>query len=207
MKSTKFMFVLSLALVLVACDVGGTESGPVESPVPSIAPTSTPEPTEPPSTGLACLSGTWELVNVENYMNSVVPPELAAGLTFIGNSGTVSVNFVSDGTYTYTWNEFQVQYTMDVGSGPVPLEIDMNGDGSGIFEPIDDHHLSFTDLEGSGMTIEVLMGGETIDLGMDEAVSALGGPDTTFEFDCDGDTLLTYPPIEGALPVEYARVP
>jgi hypothetical protein len=206
MKITKSVILLALTLALVACDAG--ESGsPAETTVPTVAPTNTPEPTSTPATGVTCLNGTWELFDIENYMNSVIPPELAGGLAFIGSSGTATTNFGGDGLYAVTLEEFQVQYTMDVGSGPVPLEVYIDGDGSGVYEAIDDHTIHFTELDNSGMIMTVLMGGETIDLGMEDAISAFGGTDTTFEFDCSGDTLLTYPPIEGALPVEYVRVP
>jgi hypothetical protein len=205
MKFTKAVILLILALGLAAC--GGATESAAEATDPVMAATDSPEPTATPATGLACLNGTWALSNIDNYMNSVIPPDLAGGLIFIGSSGTVTTNFGGDGLYAVTLEDFQVQYTMDVGSGPVPLEVYLDGNGSGVYEAIDDNTMTFTELDNSGMTMTVLMGGETIDLGMEDAVSAFGSPDTTFEFDCNGDTLLTYPPIEGALPVEYARVP
>ena len=206
MKS-KIMILVLLLSVLSACDSTPTESSPAESPPPEVAPTHTIEPTDPPTTGLACLSGTWELVNVENYMNSVVPPDLAGSLTFVESSGTASAIYAADGTYTYRLDEFRVLYSMDGGTGPLTMEVYMDGEGAGIYDPIDDRTLSFTQLDDSGVAITFTLAGEIFDLGMDDAATAFGSPDTIFEFDCDGNMLLTYPPIEGALPVEYARVP
>jgi hypothetical protein len=206
MKITKFAIILMLALVLTACSSGATESA-AESPIPTMAATNTPEPTSTPATGLACLSGTWELVNIENYMDSVIPPEMAGLLTYVENSGTASANFNPDGTYTYQVNQFRVQYSMDMGSGPMTMEVLMNGEGNGTYEAVDDNTLTFTELDNSGVTLTATLGGEAINFNIDDAVGAFGSTATPFEFDCNGNTLLTYPPIEGALPVEYARVP
>ncbi len=140
-------------------------------------------------------------------MNSVVPPDLAGSMAFVENSGSASAEFAQDGTYTYNLDTFRVVYSMDIGAGPMVMEVIMQGEGNGLYEAIDDHTLTFTQLDDTGVTLTVTLAGEVFDMGMDEAISAFGSPDTIFKFDCDGDTLLTYPPIEGALPVQYARLP
>lgn len=206
MKS-RVLILLVVVLALAACDTTPIESIPAESPEPEVVDTPTLEPTDPPSTGLACLSGTWELVDIEEYMSSVVPPDLAGSLTFVESSGSASTEFAADGTYTYHLDAFRVVYSMDMGAGPMAMEVLMQGEGNGLYEAMDDHTLTFTQLDDTDVALTVTLAGEVFDMGMDDAVSAFGSPDTVFQFDCSGDTLLTYPPIAGALPVKYARVP
>lgn len=208
MKINKILWllILTLALLLAACDSSATESSSTEPAAPEEMATDTLAPTPEPATGLSCLSGTWELVNIENYMNSVVPSDLAGTMEFVDSSGTAGAEFAGDGTYSYHVDDFRVQYAMDMGAGAIPMEVIMQGEGNGIYEAIDDHTLTFTQLDDSGLTITITLAGEPFDIGLDDAVSFFGSPDTVFQFDCSGDSLLTYPPIDGALPVEYARV-
>lgn len=205
MKSIRSIILLMLMTVLTACGMDSDGGVTIDAPMAASAPSDTPEAPESPPSGLACLSGTWELVDVETYMNSILPPELAAGLTFVGSSGFVSTDFRSDGTYTYSMDEFLVQYTMDMGGGAVPMEVHLDGEGHGIYKSIEDNTIRFTDLDSSALRITFSLAGEAFDLGTDASTGALSSPEETVDYECSDDTLFITPPLEGALPVEYTR--
>lgn len=86
------------------------------------------------------------------------------------------------------------------------MEVRLDGEGHGVYESIDDNTIRFTDLDSSDLMITFSLAGEAFDLGTDTSTDELTSHEETVNYECSGDTLFTTPPLEGALPVEYARI-
>lgn len=181
---------LLVTLLLAACNMPIT---------PTPFPTSTPEPPpveEAPNTiGAACLVGTWQVNNLQNYLQAVLPQMIeGAAIEIEETSGSLTYTFNADGSTTGAANDFIVKAKVGTNGVTLPGEITVNGASQGSFTADDAQGiLTLTNVGAGSLTLSAKVAGIPVvsetpigDLFM------LGSNDTgsgSTNFQCIGSTL------------------
>jgi hypothetical protein len=154
--------------------------------------TVTPETGEPSESGSACPVGEWMLLNLEGYLATVMQAA-KLDVTVLGRSGTMLWSVNADGTYAFTADEFAMTFT----DGTYTFQLSIEGEESGAYA-----------IEGDRLIGQVTSGF----LQMEVAVQDLGGSQIPFpgigqagglRFACEGNDLLTWPPLD--IPTDPVR--
>lgn len=208
-KSILIAIVLSV-LSTLACSLfsGGIPSGVADAPqADNPAPASTDVPSDT-SSGDACLVGTWSLVDIEQYMASVLPSELTetGELTYDSSSGSAVYTFTTDNTASIQVDEFTVRYQMNMAGISLPLEVMMDGSGSGNYT-LAGNQMLFDTINDDELYMTISLGGAPI--GPAEPITGFfpgGETNSSLTFECTSTTLSLTMPIEGSSPVILERV-
>ena len=146
----------------------------------------------------ACLVGTWNVAEIESFMQSILPSQVdRSSLEYQGMSGTMQVTFESDGTGSYLLQDFVVSYNM-MG---LPMAFGLNGNGTLTYQTAGDQ-VTIQTGDDSTLTGQLTLGTTSSPLG-DLGEGAISG---TRAYACQGDTLEMTPDAENASPVVYQRV-
>jgi len=202
-----------LVLSTMACSLfsGGNPSGFGEAPTDAPQ-TDDPTPAEtnaPPSSSGndACLVGSWSLMDIEQYMASVLPPELTetGELTYDSSSGSAVYTFTTGNTASIQVDEFTVKYQMNMAGISLPLEVMMDGSGSGSYT-IKGNQMLFNSINNNELYMTISLGGAPI--GPAEPITGFfpGGETTSsLTYECSSTTLALTMPVEGSSPVILER--
>lgn len=198
---SRFVMVVA-SMGLLGCSLlsqltAGNEASEAEVETPAM--TAAAPPLDASAAGdAACLVGTWNVTEIEGYIQSILPAGVdSSSLEYQGMSGTMQVTFESDGTGNYLIQDFTVDYIM-IG---LPTGFAMNGSGTFTYQTAGDQVTVQTG-DDSTLTGELTIGTTASPLG-DLGESAING---TRGFSCQGDTLEMTPDTENASPVVYQRV-
>ena len=182
------------------------------APTPTTAPTATSAPTATPlpASGGACLVGTWELVDLSVYMQSVFA-QSGGAVTFAGQTGRIVYTFGADGTAHVDAQDFTMQMAMAVEKLTFDINVIISGAADSQYTATDDQ-ITFSNGELKGLKISATMNGTELFSNTPAELAAMFGasPDpkyNTFGYQCDATTLTYTPPVENAQPVVMKRVP
>ena len=185
-----------LGCSLLSRVTGGNEESEAEVETPAM--TAAAPPLDASAAGdAACLVGTWNVTEIEGYVQSILPAQVdRSSLEYQGMSGTMQVTFESDGTGSYLLQDFVVSYNM-MG---LPMAFGLNGNGTLTYQTAGDR-VTIQTGDDSTLTGQLSLGTTSSPLG-DLGESAISG---TQAYACQGDTLEMTPDSENASPVVYQR--
>lgn len=119
--------ILLVALLLTGCNMPIT-------PTPYPTPTPQPPPTEaaPNTIGAACLVGSWQINNLQNYLQAIIPLMVeGATIEIEETSGSLTYTFNADGSTLGAANDFKVKAKVGINGVTLPGEIIVNGESQG----------------------------------------------------------------------------
>jgi hypothetical protein len=149
--------------------------------------TVTPETGEPGEGAVACPVGDWLLLNFEDYLTSVMGQ---AGISLVSRDGHLLWSLNADGTYALTAEAFALIFTDNTYTYALSIE----GVETGTYQVSDDQLIG--QVLSGGLLVTVAVGG----LGGSEIPFPGFGQTGVLPFACDGNDLLTYPPLDFATP-------
>lgn len=177
---------------------------PTDTPAPTETPVPTPEPT------LAdCLVGSWEIVEFGAYMASVL--QGVGNIELVGQEGNARFDYGADGAAAVTADNFVTSYAGNIAGVGINLDVTVNGSGSADYSVVD-NQIFYSNPIGEGLVFAASMGGNQLFSYQIDNIGELFGMDVAspdeepFTITCEGDTLQYTPPVDGAAPVEMARV-
>lgn len=182
---------VGMVLLLAACNL-------------PINPTQTPEPTPtsvPPlelgsaSTGAACLVGTWQIDDLNQYMQAVLPQMIEGAQAQIKDvSGVLTYSFNADGTTIGLAQDFMVTADVTTSGFTVPGEITLNGATSGQYLVDESQTLvTLSSVAPGSLVVSASVSGIPVvqDAPMNDLLSFNSGQSASGSttFLCDGNTL------------------
>ncbi|MBI5564921.1 MAG: hypothetical protein HY870_08505 [Chloroflexi bacterium] len=176
------------------------------APTPTTAPTATPLP----ASSSACLVGTWELVDLSNYMQSVFA-QTGGAVSFVGQTGRIVYVFDADGSANVDAQDFTMMMAMAVEKLTFDINVIISGAAESQYAATDDQ-ITFSNGELKGLKISATMNGAELFANTPAELAAMFGASSdpkynTFGYQCDTTTLVYTPPVENAQPVVMKRVP
>ena len=183
---------------------------PTTTPAPTAttAPTATPAPAQ----GAACLTRSpWQLADMSDYFTGVMA-QVGNGAKFVGQDGTVTYVFGTDGTASVTADNFKMTLGVDVQGVTLNIVVSINGHATSNYTLSDPNKITFSKPELGDLKFSATMNGTELLSGTPDELAAMFGisPDSkynTFTYDCNGDTLKYTPPVKNARPLTFKRVP
>lgn len=177
------------------------------------APEATPIPdfTATPASS-ACLVGTWQITNLQDYVLAAIPPEMIQEYqpTYKSTSGQAYVKFSNDGTVTIQTSQLEIRFDVKAGAFSVELTVRVDGTANGLYQA-DASQLSTSDMNTSGMTASAKVLGQSV---LDEtqiisAIPLVQPPFNTATYQCGEQglalRLVAYP--ENVPALNFQRVP
>ena len=152
-----------------------------------------------------CLIGSWEATNesMKAFMQSAGVAGEAAGPEIMSVNGRMVMRFEGTGVGSSAYDKLSVR---EKGSGEiegVDVIVLLDGAASGRYSADGSELTAFTDTTNISLSVEIFLNG--VSLG--ESVDPLDPEDLLFRpgyptrYTCEGDTLSTWPPVEG-IPIE-----
>lgn len=181
---------LMAVLLLTACNMPIT-------PTPHPTPTQPPAPTAdvPAASGGACLTGTWQISNLSEYLNMALPQMIEGATVKVGEvSGNLTYTFNEDSTTVGKAQDFKIQAQVTTNGVSLPGQISVNGSSTGSYQ-VDDNQgiLTLTGVKPGDLTVNATVAG--IPVVKDQAIGNLldfgssesGSGSTNYQ--CIGNTL------------------
>ncbi len=155
-----------------------------------------------------CLIGRWEATNESmlSYMQSVTSAGGDDVPTVESVTGIAFLEFDANGTGAGGYEDFKVHETGVGGNEGTEVFFTFEGQSSGPYTADGSALIGLSGTTEMVVTVQILANGvsitSTVPFGPDDfpVSSAISTPYT-----CDGDTLTTWPPAEGAEPIEWIR--
>ncbi len=202
----KTIFVAAAVLVLstLACRLFAGEVQPLAEEAPTSAP---PLPPQASSGGDACIVGTWEMKDFEQYLAAVIPPEITSTgkLTYDGTTGRATYTFTGNGQAGIQAEAFTVQYEMNMSGLNLPMEIILDGSGSANYA-VNGGQVLFSNVDSANLFMSINLGGAAVMPAT--PVTGLfpdGETDSAVAFTCEGNTLTLTMPAANSAPVVLER--
>jgi hypothetical protein len=107
------------------------------APSPANPPTDTIPDTVPPTSSAAgCLVGTWQAVNIQDYVIAAIPPRMMEEYqpTYQNTSGAVYISFFNNGLVTIQAYKLALEFDIQSGIFRVGLVVALDGLSSGQYQ-------------------------------------------------------------------------
>lgn len=206
--------VILLAILSLACNLTAANKPAVDLPLPWINTPTTDANQEGggqiQSAGslAACLTGTWQMGDLQNFLLAAVPADLLKDyqLTPKGSSGQLLYQFQSDGSVSLTSMDYQINLDAKYSILTVPLVVSLAG-GSNAMYQIDGNRIGFFNPDTSSLSARVTLAGK--DLVPQDQLNTLtsyawfgaNGQTTSYlTAQCSGDVLTLSPDPTSGLP-------
>jgi hypothetical protein len=158
-----------------------------------------------------CLIGGWEATNesMVAYMQSAGVAGEAAGPEIMSVNGSLLMHFEGSGVGSSKYDKLSVREKKAGDIGDVDVIVLLDGTASGRYSADGSELIAFTDTTNISLSVEIFLKGvslgESIDPLDPEDLPIRPGYPTRYA--CDGDTLTTWPPVEGATvePITWLR--
>jgi len=148
-----------------------------------------------------CLIGSWEATNesMKAFMQSAGVAGEAAGPEIMSVNGRMVMRFEGTGVGSSAYDRLSVR---EKGSGEiegVDVIVLLDGAASGRYSADGSELIAFTDTTNISLSVEIFLNGASLG----ESVDPLDPEDLLFRpgyptrYACEGDTLSTWPPVEG----------
>jgi hypothetical protein len=174
-------------------NLGVVETLKAENPVETKEIENTPTPTiDPIDSNKFCLSQTWEVKGLNEYILTAVPPDLAEeyDLAYEDTTGSANMALSADGEAILNTENLVFHFSAKFGIFQVPVTVSIDGSAFGRYD-IDLTTIRFYDMDTTGMTAsakalnEELMEPEQII----DSIPFVSPPFNTANYSCEGDTL------------------
>lgn len=182
---------LLVALLLAACNMPITPTQ-LPEPTATIAPTLE---SGSATTGAACLVGTWQIADLNQYMQSVLPQMIEGAQAQIKDvSGVLTYSFNADGTTLGLAQDFVVNADVTTSGFTVPGEITLNGATNGQYV-VDDSGtvITLNSVSPGSLVVSANVSGIPVVQGapMNDLLTFNGGQSASGStaFTCEGNTL------------------
>jgi hypothetical protein len=120
-------------------------------------PTATPPPTANPA---ACLFGTWQATNIQDYVVAAIPPDMAQEYnpTYQSTSGQAYLSFFENGLVTLQAYQLNIEFEIQAGIFRVGLVVALDGLSSGQYSAdasqVTTQNMTTTGLTASARALE-----------------------------------------------------
>ncbi len=197
MKLTKMRLALTglvAVMLLSACNLPVTPT-PFPTAAPSEAPTSEPSTPEPGAIGAACVVGTWQVVDLQSYIQDMLPVMVeGAELQVKDVSGNLTYTFNADGSSVGRADAFTLNVGVDVNGLSLPGKVVVNGSSQGQYEVDGDQNLlTMRGLSAGDLTVSANVAGVPVvnQTPVLNLLSFNGGTEgeAAVNFQCIGDAL------------------
>ncbi len=125
---------LLAAIVLTACNMPITPT-PYPAAVTAEAPAIEESTPEPAAMGATCLVGTWQVVDLKSYIQSMLPVMVeGAELSVEEVAGKLTYTFNADGSSVGTADAFTMKVGVKMNGLSLPGKVEVNGSSQGQYE-------------------------------------------------------------------------
>lgn len=184
------------------------------APTPSHAPTATAmaEIVASPTSPAACLIGTWQATNIQDYVIAAIPPEMIEQYnpTYQSSSGQVYVSFFNNGLVTIQAYQLALEFEVQATIFRVGLTIALDGMASGQYVA-DASQVTTSNMTTTGMTASARSLEQDV-MPQEQIIASLPlvqSPFNVANYQCTDQTLslrlTAYP--ESIPPLQFQRVP
>jgi hypothetical protein len=200
---------------LLAQPIVATATGQI-LPVATLQPANTPIPTSAPAlptaNPAACLIGTWQATNIQDYVIAAISPEMMQEYRpeYKNTTGQAYVSFFENGLVTIQAYKLVLEFEIQAGIFRVGLLITLDGLSSGQYQA-DGSQLTTNSMTTTGLTASARALEQDV-MPPEQIVAALPlvqPPFNNATYQCDGQTLSlrlnAYP--ESIPPLQFQRQP
>lgn len=214
-KTSKLIVIGITSLVIMACSFAGiTQQIIEEQPAQVVATTKIPTATEyspadkietsiqlektlvptvdPVAEAKSCLSRTWKIAGLSDYVIAAVPPDLADeyDLQYQDTSGQAFFTLAPDGKIIMNAEKLAFLFTAKVSIFEVPVTVLIDGDAFGKYR-VDSTTLTTSDMDTSGLKASAQALNENL-IEPEQIINSIPfitPPFNTAKYSCQGDTL------------------
>lgn len=204
---------LLLTLLLAACNMPLTPT-PHPSPTPTLTPEPPKAPTASAAAGAACVAGTWQINNLSDLLQTILPQMIEGAQVQVGEiTGSLTYTFNPDGTSTGEARDFKIKATVTTSGISLPGQIVVNGTSKGKYQ-VDENQglLTLTDVSPGDLAVTASVAGiPVVNNTLITNLLTFGSSDTgngSVNFQCVGNDLKISVdlPKTGSRVIELSRV-